>query len=313
MYQNIFPTFGSPFASQQQTASLGFVQKSDISYDTSSREPNAMRARVFVGNLNTGRVSRDDVIQLFKAYGTLAGVTLFKGYAFVQYSNSAEADLSVSALNGYNWNGNVLDVKLAVPGVKPSNAFGSKRGPDVFFGVKRQRLDQVNALNKTYAEKLEEMPEFVSHDETPDTLVCGSCRFVCSRLSDFIEHRKGECTFFKGEGEPTKLQCFTCTDDFSDSWSLVLHLTSVHKLALYKEPNGTNSTQNNNKEGEEEEEEVEDEACDQTEHPGNNNNGAAGGGSEVVVVPDDEDGDEANNENGADLNNVEIKSEHDEN
>lgn len=65
-------------------------------------------ARVFVGNINTNLVTREELIQLFSAYGQLLGCTVFKGFAFMQYSNQAEADLATSALNGYNWNGSVL-------------------------------------------------------------------------------------------------------------------------------------------------------------------------------------------------------------
>lgn len=68
------------------------------------------RARVFVGNMNTNVITREDIIRLFSAYGHLLGVTVFKGYAFIQYGNAADADLAVSTLNGYNWNGSILGI-----------------------------------------------------------------------------------------------------------------------------------------------------------------------------------------------------------
>uniref|UniRef100_A0A915A1E9 RRM domain-containing protein n=1 Tax=Parascaris univalens TaxID=6257 RepID=A0A915A1E9_PARUN len=90
----------------------------DVGFDTSSKEPHLIRARVFIGNLNTKMITRDEIIGLFSGYGDLLGVTVMKGYAFVQYSNGDDADRAVIDLNGRIWNGSLLDVKLAVSGMK---------------------------------------------------------------------------------------------------------------------------------------------------------------------------------------------------
>lgn len=78
------------------------------------------------------------------------------------------------------------------------------------------------------------------------------------------------------EGEPTKLQCFTCSDEFTDSWSLLSHLSTVHKLSLYKESTLDAEAQ--------------------------------GSGTELT-----EQVDEGEHANGGDDNNVELKSDNGEN
>ena len=68
---------------------------------------------MFVGNLNTFRIDRNDVINLFQDYGTILAVNLCKGYAFIQFSNPIEAEMCVKSMKGYKWEGSELDIKLA--------------------------------------------------------------------------------------------------------------------------------------------------------------------------------------------------------
>ncbi|KAK6106840.1 RNA recognition motif family protein [Brugia pahangi] len=230
----------------------------DVSFDTSSKEPHLVRARVFVGNMNTNVITRDDIIRLFSAYGTLLGVTVFKGYAFIQYGTSTEADLAVSALNGYSWNGSILDVKLAIAGMKSHNVTstvstsnGVKRGAENFSGssanAKKERLDDYGKAaaqnNRNRQTAATDSTESRNLYETgmPDTLICGGCRFVTTDFEDFREHRKSACPINHVDGEveneEMKWQCSMCDEVCASGGALIDHALDRHNIRLLK--NGT--------------------------------------------------------------------------
>uniref|UniRef100_A0A158R629 RRM domain-containing protein n=1 Tax=Syphacia muris TaxID=451379 RepID=A0A158R629_9BILA len=227
--------------------------------------------RVFVGNINTNIINREEIIRLFGTYGTLLGVTLFKGYAFIQYSNANEADFAVSTLNGYNWNGSVLDVKLAIAGMKTHNASSSsngvlsvKRGADGWGSngsVKKERIEDSMASNIT--SQNERNRQVASSDSAghvnlyeagmPDTLICGGCRFVTSDLEQFREHRKAPCSstvkevvfiylflfqyFYclplEAEGKKS-WQCSMCEEVCSTGGALIEHANERHNIRLQR-------------------------------------------------------------------------------
>ena len=58
---------------------------------TSSNDPRLIRARVFVGRLNTSQCTKKDVEKVFEPFGKILGVLLLNGYGFVQYEDEENA------------------------------------------------------------------------------------------------------------------------------------------------------------------------------------------------------------------------------
>ncbi|GMT21139.1 hypothetical protein PFISCL1PPCAC_12436, partial [Pristionchus fissidentatus] len=108
---------GAGYDSGFVAKSTGAVKASDISYDTSSRDPAHLRSRVFIGSLGRGPIVREDIIELCRPFGPLMAVTLFKGYAFVQYERAEDADNACEVLNAKRWKGVNIDVHLAMEGL----------------------------------------------------------------------------------------------------------------------------------------------------------------------------------------------------
>ena len=76
--------------------------------------------KIFVGNLDFG-ATEESIRPLFEAYGTVERVSLVtdrdtgrsRGFAFVEMTDSAEADRAIAALNGTNLGGRALNVNEA--------------------------------------------------------------------------------------------------------------------------------------------------------------------------------------------------------
>lgn len=64
--------------------------------NTISDEPHLQRARLFVGNIEPNRTNRSDLVHLFSRHGDVLGVSVHKGYAFVQMDRERNANKAVN-------------------------------------------------------------------------------------------------------------------------------------------------------------------------------------------------------------------------
>jgi cold-inducible RNA-binding protein len=80
--------------------------------------------KIFVGNLDFG-ATEESVRALFEPYGTVDSVSLItdrdtgrsRGFAFVEMSDSNQAEAAINALNGSNLGGRTLNINEARPKV----------------------------------------------------------------------------------------------------------------------------------------------------------------------------------------------------
>ncbi|CAI9535815.1 unnamed protein product [Staurois parvus] len=81
---------------------------------TKSDDPSDLDRRLFVGNLPTNQMSRQDFESLFSKYGEITAVSMFHGYGFVQYERKEDADAASKGENGRLHKGYRLDINKAV-------------------------------------------------------------------------------------------------------------------------------------------------------------------------------------------------------
>ena len=91
--------------------------------------------KLFVGNLSFD-TTENDLQDLFEEYGTVTEVSLVndrvtgrsRGFAFVTFSNAAEGQAAVTALEGKEFGGRSLTVNEARPkGDRPDRSFSKAR------------------------------------------------------------------------------------------------------------------------------------------------------------------------------------------
>ncbi|MEX2263693.1 MAG: RNA-binding protein [Bryobacteraceae bacterium] len=89
--------------------------------------------KIFVGNLEFG-ATEEAIRALFEAYGAVESVRIMtdrdtgrsRGFAFVEMSDSAEADRAIAGLNGREMGGRSLNVNEARPKPEGSGGFGAR-------------------------------------------------------------------------------------------------------------------------------------------------------------------------------------------
>jgi len=203
-----------------------------VGNQTSSQDPQAVNSRVFVGNLNTFQIVKTDVEKIFQKYGRIAGISMHKGYAFVQFTSPFDARSACLGEDAKSLCGQTLDVNMvsepkahiskvkaqkrqkekgeALPGggvLSYYMAAGMVSGvgmlPQGLPTAKRPRvaLDEVGSESAESGEGVEgdcPMDEEIDLDSLksyscPDVLICGNCRMVFTSIHTMVSHKRHYC------------------------------------------------------------------------------------------------------------------------
>ncbi|KYO28594.1 nuclear receptor coactivator 5 [Alligator mississippiensis] len=86
------------------------INQSDF---TNSANPQDLERRLFVGNLPTDHMTREEMEEIFSKYGKIRALSMFHGYGFVQYDRLEDVQAALDGEKGRLFKGYRLDINKA--------------------------------------------------------------------------------------------------------------------------------------------------------------------------------------------------------
>ncbi|CAM2102168.1 unnamed protein product [Caretta caretta] len=86
------------------------IKQSDF---TNSTNPQDLERRLFVGNLPTDHMTREEMEEIFSKYGKIRALSMFHGYGFVQYERLEDVQAALDGEKGRLFKGYRLDINKA--------------------------------------------------------------------------------------------------------------------------------------------------------------------------------------------------------
>ncbi|KII73999.1 Heterogeneous nuclear ribonucleoprotein C [Thelohanellus kitauei] len=87
----------------------------------SSKSEDALKCRVFIGNLPSDSVTKDHIKDIFSQYGSYVDCSIYKNFGFVQFQDEKSAQDAVAGTNRTMMFDRRLDVKIATSGRRDSD------------------------------------------------------------------------------------------------------------------------------------------------------------------------------------------------
>lgn len=175
-----------------------------------TNDPSTAKSRVFVGNLNTIALSKEDVEQIFSRYGMVTGLSMHKGYAFVQYGSQMDARRACGAEDGMTYAGQALDINIASePKHRPTNKTSStsqassgasrvlntqsgppakKQRTDSGMGGIKRTLVNLTSGNSSSAPASKSITQLAQ--AAKDVLICGVCKTTSVAYTAWLNTRR---------------------------------------------------------------------------------------------------------------------------
>ncbi|XP_053402362.1 splicing factor, proline- and glutamine-rich-like isoform X2 [Mercenaria mercenaria] len=188
-----------------------------------TNDPRGAHCRIFVGNLNTIAMKKEDVEVIFRRYGMVKGISMHKGYAFVQYGSHEEAKHASMSEDGKTYAGQTLDINIASEPKKgnkraaqPANNSNANESPaqkkakleaaaaggrnlvSLGSSLKDATID-ASSTSITLSRPTGKALKKTTISTGNDILICGNCKSLHSSLATFVQHKKQKCEL--------KIQC----------------------------------------------------------------------------------------------------------